>query len=470
MIARFVCVACVMLALSFSAPVSADSYVVLAKKDFSSNFSAQIQQAHGTVSAVLPEIGVAIVQSESPDFRADVAGLPGIRSVAANISTRVLPRQQDLAAVSFADAVGDPPASGDDDFFHDLQWDHTAIDVADAWAAGSRGAGVRVAILDSGIDADHPDLAPNLNVALSRSFVPGEDWNVQPGFYFNHGTHVAGIIAAADNGYGTIGVAPDAEIVAIKVLSEYDGRGSFGGILQGMYYAGQIGAQVVNMSLGMDLPRNCTFDVYDDAGQPTGETVHYPAKDCAELFVAGERGVKYLLKHNALVFAAAGNDARDLDHDQSLKTIPAELPGVVTVSATGPKGWALNPYAVNLDRPASYTSYGQSAVDLAGPGGDFAYYYVDPAAQCTIVLTAPCWNQDMVFSTISGGWGWSAGTSMATPHATAVAALAIAAHGGNMPHAALLNLLRQSADDLGRPGNDDYYGQGRINAYRAVTE
>src|SRR5437868_366562 len=84
---------------------------------------------------------------------------------------------------------------------------------------------VRVAVLDSGVASTHLDIAPNLNTALCTSFVPGEPYNYT-GTGFNHGTHTAGTIAAAANGVGTVGVAPKAELVAVKVLSADSGSGS----------------------------------------------------------------------------------------------------------------------------------------------------------------------------------------------------------------------------------------------------
>jgi subtilisin family serine protease len=80
-------------------------------------------------------------------------------------------------------------------------------------------------------------------------------------------------------------------------------------------------------------------------------------------------------------------------------------------------------------------------------------------------LVRPCWVFDLVFSTGNGGWYWSAGTSMAAPHASGVAALIIGANGGDMKPSQVEAALRSSADDLGKPGNDDFYGAGRVNAF-----
>lgn len=388
------------------------------------------------------EIDVALLSTSDAAVVACAQADSSVRSV---VEDMVLPMTDPgLAgpeATSITEAASNPPTSGDDDFFFDQQWGHDAIDAPEAWDTGARGAGVRVCVLDSGIDAEHPDLAPNLNAALSASFVPGEDWNVQPGFYFNHGTHVAGTIAAADNAFGVIGVAPEAEIVAIKVLSEFTGSGSFGGIIGAIVYATDIGCDVINMSLGADVPRDIP--------------------GVAELFVATGQATQWAYQNDVTVVVAAGNDARDLNHDSSLRSLPAELPGVLSISATAPIGWGLDA-GVFLDNLASYSNYGRNAIDFAAPGGDFVY----PGDEACEVggLVRPCWVFDLVFSTISGGWGWAAGTSMATPHAAGVAALVIGNDGGDMSVPSVARALRRGADHPTGFGRTDEYGRGRVNA------
>lgn len=439
---------------AFSTAAFADSFIVTTKGN-SASLVAELQAAGAVVTSDLREqIGVLIVETDSA---AAISGLAGVDTVLEDMMIQYREPMNSDAMVSFARATAaSPPLTGDDDVFFDLQWGHTAISATDAWETGHRGAGVRVAVLDSGIDADHPDLAPNLNVALSASFIAGEDWNVQPGFYFNHGTHVAGTIAAADNGFGIIGVAPDAEIIAVKVLSEFSGSGPFSAILNGIVHAAQSGADVINMSLGATIPRNCGVNVPGPAGN---------ASACADLFTVYARGVRFAHDRGAIVISSAGNDAVDLDHDRNLRAFPAEVPGVLAISATGPTGWALDPLNSDLDALASYSNYGQSAVSFSAPGGDFVLPGND---LCGLVVVQVCWAFDMVFSTISGGWSWSAGTSMAAPHAAGVAALIIGKNGGSMDPQKVEQVLRQSADDLGKPGNDDAHGQGRVNALRAV--
>lgn len=109
-----------------------------------------------------------------------------------------------------------------------------AVEGPAAWATGAAGKGARVAILDGGIHSTHIDLAANIDLGASTSFVPGFAFN-QDGGSFWHGTHVAGIVAAADNGIGTIGIAPEATLVGVKVL--HNGSGAFSWVIQGILYA-----------------------------------------------------------------------------------------------------------------------------------------------------------------------------------------------------------------------------------------
>lgn len=143
-----------------------------------------------------------------------------------------------------------------DDRLINLLWNMTAIDAFGAWGLGYDGAGTRVAVIDGGMCSLHPDVAPNVDVAASRSFVPGFNWDQDTGgaASFRHACHVAGIIAAADNTIGTVGVAPRATIIGLKAL--HGGSGSFAAVIQAILYAadpvsaGGAGAHIINVSLG----------------------------------------------------------------------------------------------------------------------------------------------------------------------------------------------------------------------------
>ncbi|WP_372751963.1 S8 family serine peptidase [Labilibaculum sp.] len=438
------------LTASESTTYQADAYLVLSD-DFTSQMETEIGEANGKINRKLSEIGMYVVESNESGFMEKAKKIKGVSNVLPDLQLQwVQPETTD-------EELFVSMSIGSNESFYGYQWGMEAIEAPGAWNLGFTGDGVRVFILDSGIDAEHPDLASNLNTSLSTSFVTDEDYNIDPGFYFNHGTHVAGIIAAADGpsysdgsgDFGVIGVAPKAEIVAVKVLSEYTGSGSFSGINAGVVYAANNGADVINMSLGTSLPRNGFY-----VELPDGSLSKVGANDVAALINASQKAITYAYQMGSLVIVAASNDGLDANHTSNLVFIPASLNHLMAVSATAPYGYAYDT-TTDLDVFASYSNYGQSLIDLAAPGGDFdypgSYYYYD-----------------MIFSTISSGWGFSAGTSMASPHAAGVAALIFEKLGADATPSQVMTVLRNSADDLGKPGKDAYYGYGRVNAANAV--
>jgi subtilisin family serine protease len=436
------------------------SYLVIASSNrLPAGLAQQVEAAGGTITRTIPEIGIAVVESSNPDFTADASGIQGVSSVVPNVKLQwIEPTYEEAVTVD----TGNPPFSGDDDFYFDLQWGHDAVDAPEAWDAGGRGAGARVAVLDTGFDLDHVDLAPNINYGLSANFVPGETlWYALPD-PFSHGSHTAGTVAAADNGFGTIGVAPDAELVLVKVLGDA-GSGDFDWVISGIVYAANVDADVINMSLGAALSRHGYYDEYEDRW--------VSADEVAELTTALGRATTYAHQQGVTVIASAGNDGNDGDHDKDLLHLPSDSPHVISVAATAPYGWAVD-FTADLDEPAHYTNYGQSVIDFAAPGGDWDMAY-DPAGWNICVvgpLARPCFVFDYVFSTGSSldptiaSYYWGSGTSMAAPHVSGVAAIIIGENGGDLHPAQVEAALRQSADDLGKPGQDDFYGKGRVNA------
>jgi subtilisin family serine protease len=365
----------------------------------------------------------------------------------------------------------------DDDFYFGGQWALRAIDAPGAWALGQRGRGVRVAVLDTGVDPTHPDLAGNVNTALARSFVPGQTWDVSQDAFpeRDHGTHVAGIIAAADNGFGVIGVAPEAEIVPIQVLPRPGGHGPPEAVIEGIYYAASIGAQVINLSV--DFSRSLRGGINDRGTDDPTDDVAYTPREAAALLLAFARATSYAHRKGATLVASGGNDGVDADRHPLDLVLPRDAPHVLGIAATGPLGWgedqAADPY-----QSAFYTNYGASAIDLAGPGGNVDFELVSSGKLCTVgqgplAVTLPCWLFDGVVSAapLKGGlvFDFRSGTSMATAHVSGVAALIIGQAGGALDPERVAKRLRRSALDLGKHGRDDYYGYGFVNAARAVA-
>ncbi|WP_237056208.1 S8 family peptidase [Microbulbifer sediminum] len=419
----------------------ADSWVVVAHgNDIKQTTLDDIAAAGGTVTRHISQIGVLQVEADS-NFGEIARTISGVKHLSADGGFQFYEPVAE-AGPSLEEAAN-PPGSGDDDFFFDLQWGHDAVDAPEAWNAGYTGKGIRVAVIDGGYDMDHPDLVPNIDTSAYRDFTgEGIDYGIDD--TFSHGTHVAGTIAAADNGFGTIGVAPDATLILLKALRD-EGSGSFGDVAAAIVHAADHDADIINMSLGASFPAS--------------------AEGAAALKVMMSRATNYAHHAGVTIITSAGNDARDGDKDTDTVTLPADSPHAISISATGPRGWAAG--EENLNQLAIYSNYGQSLIDFAAPGGDYEYYLSNGGDICAVAgLVRPCGVFDFVFSTGNGGWYWSVGTSMASPHAAGVAALVMEANGGPMHPAQAVAEMAHLAQDLGKPGNDDDFGGGLLKAPR----
>jgi subtilisin family serine protease len=428
---------------------------------FDAGFVAAVEKAGGTMVKSQSDIGVAFASSDDPSFPARAKKIKGVSEVTSDLMIQWAPNETAQSAVDveslepIATVVG-----GSDETFYNAQWNVPSIDADDAIAAGNTGAGARVAIIDGGIHRAHVDLAANIDQARSRSFIPNNianwDWYQDVGTFW-HGTHVAGIIAAADNGIGTIGVAPGATLISVKAL--HNGSGSFEWIIAAMIYAatpiseGGAGADIINMSLG-------------------ASGIREPNDGFNKLNTALGRAAKYARSRGALVVVSAGNDGVDLDHDSHFVSTPADAVGVVTVAATAPSGWKAAIAATNFSDPASYTNYGNSLINIAAPGGDSRY----PGNEVCIVpripsgnVINPCWVFDLVMSTVRGtsnsSYNWAAGTSMAAPAVSGVAALIVGKY-GKIGVQELESRLLKGATDLS--GKRAFSGRGYVNAVAAL--
>jgi len=401
--------------------------------DFSklpANFASRIEGIGGNVVGVFEEIDIAVVTSSDAGFAIAAEGLPGIVDVVPDVAFGLVEPNVQQAQIE-AGPEAEP--------YFGYQWNMLAIDAPGAWAAGYKGAGARVAVLDTGVDYTHPDLTANVDVAGSASMVP-YDPSLTPVHW--HGTHVAGIVAADDNRFGVTGVAPDAEIIAVKVFGVNPDTGEMEGYfswtIAGIMHSVDVGADVINLSLGSYVAHSSV-----------------PANEANAFINMVRKAVNYADKEGVLVVCSAGNDALDGQGDGGLLHVPSDLGAAVCISATGPIGWWFDP-TTDLDVLAIYSNYGPQ-IDFAAPGGNDVLYPEDG------------WWYDMVLSTTPGGWSWADGTSMASPCAAGVAALIIGKNGGDMKPSHVLRDLRQSADDLGKPGQDVEYGHGRLNAGNAVA-
>jgi subtilisin family serine protease len=363
--------------------------------------------------------------------------------------------------------------------------------------AKATGKGVRVGVIDGGVDFTHPDLAGAIDVAASCSFILSSTPTADPQEVANgdcsnkaavqdlqgHGTHVATTIAGRANGIGIVGVAPEATIVGLKACT-IAGFCFADSVAAALRYAGDQRLDVVNLSLFADP---YLYFCANEAGQRA--MLH-------EL----QKAARYAQQRGVVIVAAAGNEAQDLSHPSiddispdwppdtaevrnvrnNCRVAPAELPGVVTVSATG------------VATLASYSNVG-SPVDVAAPGGDApqtaptvfgrgrilaGWSSTDASGQWEALVAA---NRAVVSG--GGRYVWISGTSMASPHVAGVAAL-IRQLNPKMPQGAVAALIRSSATPLSCPanwpaddprqctgdtGNTSFFGAGMVNALGAAS-
>lgn len=426
------------------------------------NIAKTVQNSGGTLTGTLDAIGVATAVSSDPGFADKMAKQKGISDVSVDEYIQWLPDMKYEVYEKSLESSGPVPEGHNPAaaLFFPLQWNMRAIDADDAWAAGFQGdPSVTVAILDTGLDYSHIDMLGTVDFARSASFVtnlpllpqcsdpaliaaifPGQPPWIDLAF---HGTHVGGIVAA--QGFGVSGVAPHVTLMAVKVLNVC-GFGFFSWILAGIVYAADQDADVINMSLGV----------------PGGIS-----KSAFPGFIASvNRATTYAHRQGTLVVASAGNDATNADKDGNTLRTPAQNANVMGISATGPTA----AIGVNPDTPASYTDFGHSLVDVAAPGGDFRRF---PVGDWFLdMVLSPCSSFSLVipFCQLGGIYLFVAGTSMAAPHASGVAALIDSNQGGALRASQLETGVERTADDLGKRGADPFYGHGRVNAFRAATE
>lgn len=510
---------------------SAAQYVVLAERGVSdAAVRSAIAAAGGSVTSVNAAVGLYSVTARAAGFPARANATTAVRGVATNriigrsvrpgrpahevvekaLIDRVVPRADGQSGQtpgtagtskvrsSTSAAQPRPTAPVLADPLSGLQWDMVMID---AWKAHryATGRGVRVGIMDTGIDASHPDIAPRFDHRLSRNFTTddpvvdgacAEDPDgscIDPATVDEngHGTHVAGTVASPRNGLGIVGVAPEADVVNLR-SGQDSGYFFLAPTVNALTYAGDNGIDVVNMSFYIDpWLFNCAANPADTAQQQIEQRT---------IIEATNRALSYARGQGVTLIAAAGNGNTDLDHpkadttspdyppntehprtiDNTCLSMPAEGVGVLSVSSVGPSGLK-----------ADYSNWGRSDVDLSAPGGYFRDNYGSPAYRSTsnMILSAipkaiaaadavPALDpvtgastDPAIVSQCPAGrescayYAYYQGTSMAAPHVTGVAALVVSrwgkrdrVHGGlSLMPATTANTLLRTASDTACP-------------------
>jgi lantibiotic leader peptide-processing serine protease len=538
-----------------SASATSHTYVVVYSAGATlSQARAAVAAVGGTIVQENKAVGVATVVTTRADFLSRVArqsalfGATRNRVVAATKEfsepewlqlEQITNDERRSASANTAQTSSDTAADEADgaEPLANLQWDmaqiHATVDGSYAEQPGD--SRVLVGVIDTGIDGSHPDLAPNLDVALSRNFTtdipaidgPCEDpsckdpADVDDGF---HGSHVAGIIAAAANGLGIAGVAPGITLVNIRAGQD-SGFFFLQETVNALTYAGDIGVDVVNMSYFTDpWLYNCSAHEADSPEEQQQQRT---------IVEATNRANDYAYKRNVTLVAAEGNEHTDLgaetkidttspDYppgtakertvDNSCLTVPTELPHVIAVSSLGPS-----------ERKADYSNYGVEQTDVSAPGGWFRdgigtptfrtpgntvlSAYPEHIAQAAGVLNpdgTP--NTPFVVQDCRDGvcayYQYLQGTSMASPHTAGVVALIVSQYGvldGHHHEGLTLNPLQAEKilyrtarnhacpdprlftyTDVGRDSSFDsycdggldkngFYGNGIVDALAAVS-
>jgi subtilisin family serine protease len=457
------------------------TYVVLYKTGASTTKAATtVGAAGGTVVANWKQIGVVVARSDQAGFAAKIARSTGVEGVS---STSRFGVQVSSETVESPVTIDAPAPNSDGEPLAGWQWDMEQVNAFAAHEITGGNPDVTVGNLDTGLDFTHPDLAPNYRADLSADCSSGVASPLLPGNdVLGHGTHTAGTLAAAVNGLGVSGTAPNVGLAGIKTSSD-----------SGFFYPEMvICAYMWVAAKGIDVTNNSYFVdpwLFNCASDPNQRAI----------WKAVSRAIQHAQSKGTVVVASVNNHSTDLsdpDLDTTSPTdgtpvtreirnacsvLPVEVPGVVGVSATG-----------DLSLKAFYSNYGKSVADLAAPGGDARFQVVADPGGGRVLSTWPA-AASCARQTFDQGakYCWLQGASMATPHAAGVAALIISATGmsGKSVAARLTstaNPLSCPADItmyadfpqmsgkpqacIGSAGNTSFYGAGELDALAAVAE
>ena len=454
------------------------------------NADALVAGAGGTIAARYVNVGAVLARSASATFASSLRASSGIDAVGAvnAVHSAISPLM-----VKTGHHPAHTPAPGPGDPLSFRQWDMDQIHAPQAHAISTGKKSVLVGFLDSGVDVTHPDLAGQVNASASASCLGGVV-NTSPAIWANdiigHGTFGAGIVGAAKNGIGTVGVAPGVKLAMVKVAIDDVNDPNFGlvfsdAVVCGIDWAIAHNVDILNASLTID-PFTAPIDDIFCSDQP----------DRAAIVQIVRTAILKAAAKKLTVVAATGNFFDDLANlpgsapGVECKVLPVSLPKVIGVSAVG--------YTQKL---SFYSDYGFGGVDLTAPGGDSLIpdaLVTDTTASGQILSTIPAGSlfyqgaadydgqvQDCSSGTCAT-YAYIQGTSESAPHVAGVAALLISRFGKMTPDALLVKLslgatplaCPPSPYDPGQTGQpatckgpafyNNFYGAGEVDALAAV--
>jgi lantibiotic leader peptide-processing serine protease len=450
------------------------------------NANSLVAAAGGTIVARYNAIGAVLARSSSTSFASTLratAGIDGVGNVAAvhsAISPVVVKTKKRPPHVV-------PPAPGDP--LSPRQWSMNQIRAPQARSITNGKPSVLAGLFDSGVDVTHPDLAGRVDPAASASCLGGvpnpalSAWGTDA---LGHGTYTAGLVGAAKNGVGTVGVAPGVRLAMVKVAIDDFNDPNVGQVFADAFVCAVDWAIAHNWDLA-----NASLTI-DPFTAPDNDTFCSNEPDRAAIVKIVRRAILEAGRKKLTVIAAAGNaftDLADLDDiigGSNCQQLPVTLPRVIGVSAVG-----------FTQKLAFYSSYGFGAVDLTGPGGDaLVPNPADTETTASGQVLGPVppdsfyyqfaaeWDgqvQDCTPGTCST-YAFIQGTSAAAPHVTGVAALAISKFGRMSPEALLVKLSLAAKPlacppspydpgDTGQPATcrgpafyNNFYGAGEVDA------
>lgn len=447
---------------------SSQSYLLLYKKsDVPADVGAAVRKAGGMLVAAYDEIGVAVARSGNASFTETLERDSRIEGVAgtAGFATKVEEVQSPEGSEASPGDLPNEPAT-DGDTFSAKQWDMRQIRTPEAHAITGGSPSVIVGNIDTGLDNDHPDLVENIDFSKSASCESGapdtnpEAWDDRQG----HGTHTAGTIAAPDNGIGIVGTAPNVKLAGIKASTD-EGYFFPEMVVCAFMWAGSQHLDVTNNSYFADpYLYNCRNDPEQRA-----------------IWKAEQRAIRYAMQQGVTVVASAGNESDDMSHPSvdvispdyppgseeereitnACVKVPVEVSGVIGVSAVGNAKQTDGDDDPNDELKSFYSSYGVSAVDITGPGGDSRYGITAEAPNGRVLSTYPaeiaCSRQEVDPGPPSSTYCYLQGTSMAGPHVAGVAALIISRYGdGDTPQNGKMRPNQVESDRRCSTSNDGW--------------